>query len=158
MLHLSVPRLPPLYLPPRARVKVTAVVSGTPLSPISPPLGSCQERRPAVGPPVAVIVTPALGLWAPLGSTAGGSNRMEVEMKPCSVLRGQDIVITFQRRGDHSATPLPIGHALDLHGWKKGTHRDYVPLKNGLHAHALFVAFLPGFLALSSIKHELAAP
>lgn len=111
MLHLSVPRLPPLYLPPRARVKVTAVVSGTPLSPISPPLGSCQERRPAVGPPVAVIVTPALGLWAPLGSTAGGSNRMEVEMKPCSVLRGQDIVITFQRRGDHSATPLPIGHA-----------------------------------------------
>lgn len=89
---------PPLYLPPQAHVKVTAVVSEMLLSPISPPLGFCQTGSQMSASSLCCDHDPPFSPCTSPGS-------VEVEMKPCPVLGGEDIVITFQCACTTEAVP-----------------------------------------------------
>ncbi|KAI4788773.1 hypothetical protein KUCAC02_035637, partial [Chaenocephalus aceratus] len=85
-----------------AHVKVTAVVSEMLLSPISPPLGFCQTGSQMSASSLCCDHDPPFSPCTSPGS-------VEVEMKPCPVLGGEDIVITFQCACTTEAVPaLPI--------------------------------------------------
>lgn len=176
-LHLSTPPLP-LYLLPQAHVKVTAVVCRTWLSPISPPLGSCQTgSQPAVSPPVVVIMTP-FSLRTPTpGSAAGKGGWSETLLS--TQRRGHcdyfPVVFTTEAAGrpfhdwagnrsrPNVTRKLFKRCRLDTHGVQSRMFSQcllhHVPCTN-LKANCWpsLSSFFFSFLRLSSIKHELAGP